>query len=389
MTTIKFPGVKRFVSKGRAYHYLRATGERVVDPKTGVPLDPASDPTAFLRRVEAMKLVAAGLPQPANPRPGTLLRLIDAYRGVPDRDGGRGHPASPEWSALAPATRTSYDRVLDPLGGYLRRSLHFSLDDIELCALSPPVVLRIRNRVAKRFGFWTANYTVSVLRSVFRWGILYGHLDANPAAGVPKLARPEGLPVKHRSWADEEFTAVSAEARRRGLKGVVVALTLSRFAGWPLGDVVNQPPSVWQSPRLVYVRRKTRRKARVTDMVAPSALRRVLEEFPPLTSAPTLVTNVDGNPYSEARMRQVIYRLCSSLAERGVVRRGLNIHGLRHTLGRELYELGLDREARKAVMAHHSDAASAVYERDGDRARIADAAVLALNKRHAPPNGTR
>jgi hypothetical protein len=64
------------------------------------------------------------------------------------------------------------------------------------------------------------------------------------------------------------------------------------------------------------------------------------------------------------------------------VKPGLNIHGLRHSLGSELYDLGLEREARKAVMAHESDAASRIYERGGNRSIHADRAVRALNRKH-------
>lgn len=40
---------------------------------------------------------------------------------------------------------------------------------------------------------------------------------------------------------------------------------------------------------------------------------------------------------------------------------------MRHSLGAALYVLGLDREARKAALGHTSDAARAVYERDGNQ----------------------
>jgi integrase len=78
----------------------------------------------------------------------------------------------------------------------------------------------------------------------------------------------------------------------------------------------------------------------------------------------------------------MVHRLTADLAKVGKVKPGLTIHGLRHSLGKELYDLGLAREARKAVMAHESDAASKVYERDGDRSKQADKAVRALNRRH-------
>jgi hypothetical protein len=52
-----------------------------------------------------------------------------------------------------------------------------------------------------------------------------------------------------------------------------------------------------------------------------------------------------------------------------------------------LYDLGLECEARKAVMAHESDAASKVCERDGDRSKQANRAARALNRHHLKSRG--
>ena len=49
------------------------------------------------------------------------------------------------------------------------------------------------------------------------------------------------------------------------------------------------------------------------------------------------------------------------------------------SLGSALYDLGLDREARKAALGHTSDAASMVYERGGDRRAASDRAFAALD----------
>lgn len=59
---------------------------------------------------------------------------------------------------------------------------------------------------------------------------------------------------------------------------------------------------------------------------------------------------------------------------------GLTIHGLRHSLGKQLYDLGLEREQRKAMMSHQSDQTSIVYERDDDRSAQADAAAVKLDR---------
>ena len=106
------------------------------------------------------------------------------------------------------------------------------------------------------------------------------------------------------------------------------------------------------------MRRKTRKKARATNLLAPDRLREILDQTSIDMNAATLVTNSSGQPYSESGFRTMIHRLGAELATEGKVKPGLTIHGLRHSLGKELYDLGLEREARKAVMAHESDAAS-------------------------------
>jgi integrase len=382
MTTIRIPRVKSYRSNGQTYYYLRKTGERIIDPATGKPIDPARNLTEFVTRVDAMTDALDELPKPVKLKSGTLLALIEEFRGRPVNSNATKKEPSPEWLALAPATRTSYDRILDPQTGYLRRAIHLDFDQIGLHTINKPNVVRFRNKVAKRFGFWTGNYTVRVLRPLFAWGILYGHMTTNPAAGVPALDRPEGTPVQHRSWAPQEFEIMLAAARERGWQGIALALVLARYAGWPLGDIVHQPPTTWQCPRLIYTRRKIRKRGRTTNLLAPDRLRQILELNPPDMMAKTLVTNDRGEPYTESGIRTMIHRLASELAKAGAAKPGLTIHGLRHSLGKELYDLGLEREARKAVMAHESDAASKVYERDGDRSRHADRAVRALNRQH-------
>lgn len=382
MTTIRIPGVKGYTSNGTPYYYLRKTGERIVDPASGKPLDPRTEPEAFAARVTAMKIKLAALPPAPHAKAGSLQALIEEWRGIPGTDGRPRRAPSLEWQALRPATQLSYERIVDPEEGYLRRALRLELDQIQLQAIDQPNVVRFRNKVAKKFGFWTGNYTVKVLRTLFRFGNLYGHLKGNPAADVPALARPEDLAPQHRPWADAEFAAMIAAAREKGWTGVMLTLALGRFAGWPIGDSVHQPPSAWQPPRLVYIRRKTGKRGRVTSVRAPDPLRVLLEEFPPDPAARTLVVNAGGRPYTVDGMRTMIHRLCTELADKGTVKPGLNVHGLRHSLGKELYDLGIEKEARKRMMAHESDAAAKIYEAGGDGGRMADRAVRAINRKY-------
>lgn len=75
----------------------------------------------------------------------------------------------------------------------------------------------------------------------------------------------------------------------------------------------------------------------------------------------------------------MINHLRRELAEEGKVKPGLNIHGLRHSLGSE-YDLGIERETRKGLMAHEGDAASFIYEQGGNRSRQADQATVPYRK---------
>src|SRR4249920_3400358 len=151
MTTIRIPRVKSYRSNGQTYYYLRKTGERIIDPATGKPIDPARNLTEFVTRADAMTDALDELPKPVKLKSGTLLALIEEFRGRPVNSNATKKEPSPEWLALAPATRTSYDRILDPQTGYLRRAIHLDFDQIGLHTINKPNVVRFRNKVAKRF----------------------------------------------------------------------------------------------------------------------------------------------------------------------------------------------------------------------------------------------
>lgn len=93
-----------------------------------------------------------------------------------------------------------------------------------------------------------------------------------------------------------------------------------------------------------------------------------------------IVVSNAGRPYTRDGLQTILWNLVKKLEREGLVKSGLCFHGLRHALGAALYDLGLDREARKAALGHRSDAASAVYERDGNRRAASDRAFAALDK---------
>lgn len=68
-----------------------------------------------------------------------------------------------------------------------------------LPAIDTPNVVKIRNKVGKAFGFRTGNDAITVLSTMFSWGILYGHREHGQ--GRARSERPENLEAQHRSWA--------------------------------------------------------------------------------------------------------------------------------------------------------------------------------------------
>ena len=97
MPSVKVAGVKTYRSKGRVYHYHRATGVRI-------DVDLAAAPERFLARVRELdELSARGAPisppraqapeEVTAKREGTLGDLFDAWR------------QSVEWKALKPTAR--------------------------------------------------------------------------------------------------------------------------------------------------------------------------------------------------------------------------------------------------------------------------------------------
>lgn len=89
--------------------------------------------------------------------------------------------------------------------------------------------------------------------------------------------------------------------------------------------------------------------------------------------------NERTQPYTRDGLQTNLWRLVKKLEDESLVKPGLCFHGLRRALGAALYDLGLDREARKAALGHTSDAASMVYERGGNRRAASDRAFAAYD----------
>ncbi len=142
-----------------------------------------------------------------------------------------------------------------------------------------------------------------------------------------------------------------------------------------IGDIVAVQWSAWDGQYLAFQQSKT---GQLVQVRAPKPLRDELANG--LREGTHILVNASGQPYTRDGLQTNLWKLVKSLVAAGLVKPGLCFHGLRHSLATALYDLGLDREARKAALGHTSDAASMVYERGGNRRAASDRAFKALDE---------
>lgn len=181
--------VRRKLATGevRLYWYHRATGRRLEnDPRTA----------AGLLEVSALDERAKAASAAHSAATGTIAALWDIYR------------QSPEWRGLKPRTRSDYQAVRDWLGAGAEKA--------RLRAVTTSQVIGLRDKAYEAKGRRFANYVVQVLRMLFGWGKIRGHLDGNPATGVPAIRKSVGAAKVNRAWsaaaAPRSYTASEGEA---------------------------------------------------------------------------------------------------------------------------------------------------------------------------------
>lgn len=76
------------------------------------------------------------------------------------------------------------------------------------------------------------------------------------------------------------------------------------------------------------------------------------------SASPQIVVNKQDRPSKRDGLQSIPRRVVKKLEDETLVKPGLCFHGLRHTPGVALHDLGLDREAHNAALGHVSDAAS-------------------------------
>ncbi len=262
MTRVRVRGFQIFYDlHGRLRCYHRATRKKIDLSKIALG---SAEFFAECARITASIRVGE------EPRPGTLGLLIKLYRA---------HEA---FTDLAPRTRQDYQRVFD----YLK-----AIDDTPLIKFDRPLVVRIRDKAAKR-GRRFANYVKTVLSIIFNWGLERGYLNTNPAKNVRSIRRPKNSPEANRPWSDHERHAALDDAPAH-MKPAIAAMM---FTGLGPKDALKLPRSFYREAEIATWRSKT---GEPVFWPVPEELRQILDAAPK-HDAIALCANSRGKPWTDS-----------------------------------------------------------------------------------------
>jgi len=311
---------------GKVYYYYRRAGKRI-------PIKSEFGTAAFLREVADIEKTFNKTSENA---PGTLGFLIESYK------------ASQNFIELKTATRISYERAFSVLKP-------FSSADIKDFKRS--TIIELRDRVLlPKYKIWMANYTITVLSVLFRFGHDLGLVDQNPLRErVRKLRNREKLPA-NRPWTAEERKIV-LESAPPYLK---LPLALAMCTGLRKADVLsitmasiaNNVISIRTSKRGVPVKLPLH-----PVLVEALALR-------PNVDAVQITLRADGKPWTTKGFDSAWHKLKTDLEREGRIESGLTIHGLRHTLGTLLKEAGAHDGEIADVLGQKSTAMARHYSKE-------------------------
>lgn len=154
---------------------------------------------------------------------GRSARLSDLHAIIEARSGrsSRGtvgfviehYLQSTDYKGLAPRTQVDYSRQADITRNY-KSAMGLTLDKLQVARLTPPVIQRIVEKIARGDKNETgkptkANHLFRFLRLVFSWGVRHGHCTNNPAEGVRQAIerKRDGMPTPEAFLAILKFSA--------------------------------------------------------------------------------------------------------------------------------------------------------------------------------------
>lgn len=292
---------------------------------------------------------------------GTIREYRYAPYAPPEKPSGdtirallRAYEASPEWDALAPATRQQYLIYLRP---WLKVAEAAPRD------VTRRQILDARDAIAKTRGAGAATAFSRVTAALFAWAADRGWVDHNPAARIKSL--PGGhLPA----WSEVQIAAALAglpEALRR-----VVVLAL--HTGQRRGDLIAM---TWAAYDGASIRLRQQKTGRALTIPAHPTLKAELDAWKAARGDSVLILTSPRTcgwtaPHLSREMGKALVKIGLPA--------GLNVHGLRKAAARRLAEAGCSASEIAAITGHLSLSMVQLYTSSADQERLAASAVARL-----------
>jgi integrase len=333
-------------------NYHRAT-------KTRLPDDYGSP--AFAIAWAKAETSAAAINRPVAPRE-TYAGLCSAFTA----------DDNPDWTKLAANTQRDYRKCI----AWMSRQ---GADPRPAAGLEQERCEILLDKAVKELGHRQGVYVLQFNRRLYGWVLeraarqrIWG--DKNPWAEIPTPAKPRaaaGAIKRNRPWRPEEVVEVLFAApvglRRAYVLGVS-GLDGSTMVGLTWDD--------WNPGEGGFPAERVKTGAEGYINVLP-LFRMFLEEGERPSDA--IVTNQLGRPFKTANTLQTRSSdFLAGLAKKGVVGPGLTLHGLRHTLGKAVAEVGGTLGAIQAALQHATPAMSLHYSAAADKKRALRDTTLAL-----------
>jgi len=290
--------VHKVTAGGRAYYYwhpFRGTKHAVKPVR--IPVDP--DAPGFWTFIDTIR--------GGRTEKNTVAAMIAGYR------------KSPGYGALKPVSRRDYDRYLDlfeaRLGAYAARDI------------TAPVLLAMRDSLAGTPV--TANHLLSVIRTLFAWGVPRGLATINPAREIePLTIDSDGA----EPWPLDLIRLALDHCRPEARMFVALAY----YTGQRTADVLQMRLSSIVGQSILLTQQKTGKRL---ELPIHRDLRPFIEEAKRRGSM-VLVPGPEGREMTTNQWRAMWTREMAKEPQAAIRKAGLSPHGLRKSAVVALLEAG-------------------------------------------------
>jgi len=215
---------------------------------------------------------------------------------------------------------------------------------------------------------------LSTVKVFLRWCVTEGHLETDPAAGLPRVREPRRVPRALPARSVRALFAICPDRRARAIVALMVGcgLRCCEVANLDLGDWDRDDASI-------VVRGKAGHERRLP---VPGEVETALVEYlvDRGAAAGPLVASVRPTGYgvSAAYLSTL---LGAWMTEAGIKHQpydGRSAHALRHTCASDVFEGSMDLRAVQEMLGHQSLNTTAIYLRHADLRRLR----VAMEGRH-------